>query len=183
MTCPEIVLKAGTPAEHKMRRCLESLYRTYSLAGWTFTSRIEVDQHGWPHSHPVLTLNTASADEEIMALTELLHEQLHWFEEENQEQRDRAVEATRERYPTVPAERPDGAGDETSTRLHLLVCHLEHQAMRQLVGAPRAREVMERQSRHPYRWVYRTVLADEAALGALVRTHDLIPAPLRDVAC
>jgi hypothetical protein len=175
----EITLKNGTSAEERMRRCLRGLFAKYDLGGWTFTRRIEVDEKGWPHSHPVLTLNARSAGDELMALTELVHEQLHWFEEENQESRDRAIEATRRLYPTVPVARPEGAGDETSTRLHVLVCYLEYQAMKILAGTAAARRVIETLSRHHYCWVYRTVLADEARIAAIVREHDLVPAPLR----
>lgn len=175
----EITAKSGTPAEERMQRVLYGLFEKYDLSGWTFTRTIEVDEKGWPHSHPVLTLNTANERDEVMALSELVHEQLHWFEEDNQERRDRAIEETKLHYPEVPIARPEGAGDETSTRLHLLVCYLEYQAMKSLVGNRAARQVMEALSRHHYRWVYRTVLAEEAKIAEIIRMHNLVPAPLR----
>src|ERR1022692_3239682 len=55
----QISLKNGTPAEARMREILTSLPREYNLAGWILTNVIEIDGGGWPHSHPVLTLNTA----------------------------------------------------------------------------------------------------------------------------
>jgi hypothetical protein len=177
----EIQVKHGTPAEESMRRMLYRLFDEYNLTGWTYTRTIMVDEADYPHSHPVLTVGIANASDEMMALAELVHEQLHWFEEENRDNRDRAIEETRQHYPTVPVARPEGAGDETSTRLHLLVCHLEHQAMKHLVGPVAARETMIALSRHHYMWVYRTILSEEAKIAAIVSDHDLVPAPLRHV--
>jgi hypothetical protein len=73
----------------------------------------------------VLTLSTEHADDALQLLAGYVHEQLHWYEEAYAEARDRAIEATRGPYPVVPVERPEGCGDEESTRLHLLVCCLE----------------------------------------------------------
>ncbi len=58
-------------------------------------------------------------------------------------------------------EPPQGAPDESSTRLHLLVCYLEFQIMLLLVGAEAAREVMKTLGRDHYSWVYSTVLNDD----------------------
>jgi hypothetical protein len=162
-----------------MRSTVCGLFARYDLAGWTFTHRIEIDEEAMPHSHPLLTLNAEWADDERMALAELVHEQLHWFEEEHAEDRDRAITETRRLYATVPTMRPEGAGDAISTRLHLLVCHLEHQALKMLLGEAAALAQIEALSRHHYCWVYRTVLADETRLAEIVRAHGLIPEPLR----
>jgi hypothetical protein len=177
----DIILKNGTPAEMRMRSMLTNLFARYDLTGWTFTRKIEVDETAMPHSHPVLTLNADSARDEMMALSELVHEQLHWFEEEHAESRNRAIMATTLYYPSVPTSRPEGAGDETSTRLHLLVCYLEYQALKVLVSEEVARELISALSRHHYCWVYRTVLADERRLAEIIREYGLLPEPLRAV--
>jgi len=173
-----VTLANGTPAEGRMRDLLSELLLAHPLDGWIFTDRIRIAEGANPHSHPVLTMNTAHTADSRMALAEFLHEQLHWFEEAHVEQRDRFIEATGLRYPEVPAARPEGAGDETSTRLHLLVCHLEHQALASLIGAEAARATVQRLSAHHYSWVYRTILKDAASIDDLARRHGLIPAPL-----
>jgi hypothetical protein len=175
-----ISIKSGTPAESRMRALLALLPDRYDLAGWMYTNVIIVDQAANPHSHPVLTLNTAHERNETMALAEFVHEQLHWFEEARAADRDRAIEATRQPYPTVPSPRPDGAGTETSTRLHLLVCYLEYQALKCLLDPERARATIAAISNHHYRWIYQTVLRDEGIIGEIVRRHDLVPEPLRN---
>lgn len=173
-----ITLRRGSAAEANTERALRRLEQKYALGPWLCTHALTIDEQAFPHSHPVLTLNTAHADDELMLLAELLHEQLHWFEEARAADRDRAIAATRQLHPNVPVVRPDGAGSEESTRLHLLVCTLEYDALKQLVGDAAARRTIEVLSRHHYRWVYRTVLDDAAPIRRLLRTHGLWPEAL-----
>jgi hypothetical protein len=173
------VLATGSPAEVAMRDLLERLARDYDLSAWTFTDTVRIDEAGFPHSHPVLTMSTERREEPLMVLAELVHEQLHWYEESHADRRDRAIAATRLPYPVVPSARPEGAGDETSTRLHLIVCWLELEVLALLVGPAAAHDVGRAMSEHHYRWLYRTVLADGARIGELVAAHDLLPEPLR----
>ena len=149
------------------------------MSGWIFTNSILVDETAIPHSHPVLTLNATHEQNETMALAEFVHEQLHWFEEQHAERRDQAIGETVLQYPIVPSARPEGAGDKSSTRLHLLVCYLEYQALKRLVGCHIARQTVFALSRHHYCWVYRMVLTTEHQLEVIVRKYDLLPEPLR----
>ncbi|KYF53630.1 hypothetical protein BE08_23985 [Sorangium cellulosum] len=174
----KITLRHGTPAEVGVQRLLSELLAKYDLTDWIFTEDVLVDEDAFPHSHPVLTLGTGNGSDELLCLAELVHEQLHWFEEERAEARDRAIEATVLHWPEVPSARPEGAGSESSTRLHLLVCYLEYQAMKLLVGERAARQTMTALAGHHYRWVYRTVLSEEQTIGALVARHGLLPEPL-----
>lgn len=175
----QINLKNGTPRELRTRLTLLGLMAKYDLSGWMFTPLVEVDETSWPHSHPVLTLDTQYADDQVMCLAALVHEQLHWFEEDHAEARDRAIADTYRCYPEVPSACPEGAGSESSTRLHLIVCYLEYQALKCLLGGEAARSVVTALSRHHYTWVYRTVLDDEDAVEQIVHRHDLLPEPLR----
>jgi hypothetical protein len=126
-----------------------------------------------PHSHPVLTLNANQLDDDLVALATFVHEQIHWFEEAKPEQRDRAMEEFRAMYPDAPGGPPDGARDKDSTYLHLLVCYQEYTAMKELVGAEKAKEVIETSSRRYYRWIYRTVLDDGPRIKAVIEKYGL----------
>jgi hypothetical protein len=170
----EIRLRLGTIAERRTRDRLRALLETYDLGAWTFTDEMVIDEDGQPHSHPVLTLDAGDEGSELL-LAAFLHEQLHWFEEKRASQRDAAVVATRERWPVVPSTPPHGAGDEESTRLHLLVCHWEHRALESLLGEQAAARVVGRLAEHHYRWVYRTVLTDRSVLAELAARFDLVP--------
>jgi hypothetical protein len=108
----EILLKNGTPAEERMRTALFRILAKYDLTGCIFTNTIEVDEMASPHSHPVLTLNTEYEQNEMMILSEFVHEQLHRFEEAHADSRNRAIEETTLFYRSVPSMRPEGAGDE-----------------------------------------------------------------------
>ena len=60
---------------------------------------------------------------------------------------------------------------EAPSFLHLLVNHLEHEAMKDLVGEQKAREVLE--SKNHYQWIYRTILKDEARIHEVATKYDL----------
>jgi hypothetical protein len=172
-----IRLRSGSEAELQTRAGIEELIASYDLAPWTFTDELEIDEFGYPHSHPILTLDTSTTDPHLL-LAALVHEQLHWFEEQHARRRDVAITATNELWPVVPADRPEGAGSEESTRLHLLVCHWEHRALERLVGVDTAREIIASLATHHYRWIYQTVLSDREALEELVARHGLVPPAL-----
>jgi len=171
-------VRHDTAAEQRTRSALLDLLSTFDLAPWTFTDELVIDEQAWPHSHPVLTLDAAGADDPEMLLAAFVHEQLHWFEEQHAQRRDTFVEATVAHYPDVPRARPEGAGDEGSTRLHLLVCHLELRVLETLLGSASAERLMTRLSEHHYRWIYRTVLRDRYVLAGLVERYGLMPAGL-----
>ncbi|MCK1514737.1 hypothetical protein IVB22_19660 [Bradyrhizobium sp. 190] len=69
------------------------------------------------------------------------------------------------RYPAAPVGFPEGANDEYSTYLHLLVNWLEIEAASQFLTHERAEETARR--KHYYRWIYRTVLDDWSELEEL----------------
>ena len=74
-----ISLATGTEGEARARDQLLLLLDRYELHRWQFTSRVRIEQGAIPHSHPVLTLNTRYPDDDLLALSTYLHEQLHWF--------------------------------------------------------------------------------------------------------
>jgi hypothetical protein len=153
------------------------LLATYPLERWIFTREVLIDSSPRviPHSHPVLTLNTRYVRDDELALSTFVHEQLHWHLLAKGDAADRADAALRRLFPTVPTKPPEGARDETSTYLHLALCYLEYQALRELLGHLRARWVIEFYTTHHYTWVYQTVLERTADLGRIVDEYGLAP--------
>lgn len=171
---PAITLATGSRAEQETRDELVRLLSVYDVARWTYTRQVRIDERVIPHSHPVLTLGTF--DRGAFLLSSYLHEQLHWFCVERDDAVGRCVdEQLRVRYPAVPADLPQGAGSESSTYLHLIVCWQELSSLAALVGDESARRVVERIGRHHYTYCYQTIAADFTDLGELYARYGLVP--------
>jgi len=172
----EITRKNGTEPEQQAQAQLEGLIGKYDLAKWTFTRTVVIDEKTHPpHSHPVLTLNARYVDDDIWQLSTYVHEQLHWFFVERQEALRKATDDLRKVYPDVPKGPPEGARDERSTYLHLFVCYVEYDALKQLAGEEVARAQIEKFADHHYKWVYRTVLSDGERIRLILERHSLMP--------
>ena len=171
-TTVEIVMNGGTAEEAAGKEQLERLLRTYDLDPWIHTRRVVIESYAIPHSHPVLTLNTNSLDDDESQLSTFVHEQSHWFVSGRDRAEAEVVAGLRQRYPTVPVGRPDGARDEHSTYVHLIVCWLELNAMSELIGEEPARSLLAQKPY--YRWVYERVLSDTEEIGELLTEHDLL---------
>jgi hypothetical protein len=147
---------------------VQRLIDQYDLSKWTFTREVVVDHDARiSHSHPILTLDVPDklyADDAVLA--EYVHEQIHWLESAKPRATEAAIAELRKMYPNAPKRGPEGARDEYSTYLHLIVCHLEFEAMKELVGEERARAAMQKPY---YRWIYRTVLADNEKIRDVVK--------------
>ena len=168
----EVSLKNNSEREIQTKRQLERLIKEHGLSKWTFTRKVMIDEkERIPHSHPVLTLNTRYLNDDLRLVSIFVHEQLHWHEEKYPEQRDRAMEELKVIFPNAPAKPPAGARDKSSTYLHLIVCYLEYEAMKELAGADKAREIMG--SWPYYTWVYQTVLSDGPKIKAVIEKHKL----------
>jgi hypothetical protein len=165
----DIRLAAGTELEQRGREQLERILTKWDLSRWLFTRTVQIQSRVIPHSHPVLTLNTQYVDDEddTRQLATLLHEQLHWFLTGDT---PHAAIADLERlYPTVPESLPEGANGRRSTYLHLLVCLLEFDAVRELLGDESARKVLA--GFGYYTWVYREVLERPEPIRKILRAH------------
>jgi uncharacterized protein len=169
----EIQLASGTELERRGRDQLERLLKTYDLDRWTYTRTVRIESRVIPHSHPVLTLNTRYLEDDTAQVATYLHEQLHWFIVERGAAGDSAIAELRRVYPSVPSAPPEGARDEESTYLHLLVCLLELDATAEVFGEAPARRALGRW-RH-YTWVYREVLERPEPLRRIARAHGLRP--------
>lgn len=175
----DVRLATGSDAEAQARDELRTILANHDLKPWTFTTDVVVEEGTQPRSHPVLTLSTANRGS--IQLASYVHEQMHWFCTTRRE----AVEALcagelRRRYPTVPVGAPDGAPDERSTYLHLIVCWLELDALRRLIGTDAGDEVVRHfASAGVYRWVYDKVQEDFDSLGQIFRDNQVAIDPLR----
>ena len=171
----EYTLAHGSPAEAQTRAQLQRLLRQYDLSGWIWTRSVVIDSDAIPHSHPKLTLHTRHLNDDLALLSTFIHEQYHWYETAHPKERDAAIAELRRMYEEVPVGGRDGARDQESSYLHIIVCYVEWQKMKALVGDEQARKVMEFWADDHYRKIYRLVLDNEQAVGGVVRRHGLLP--------
>ena len=174
----DIALRAGSKAEQQTKAQLQRLLQTYDTAKWIFTKSVLIDEKSIPHSHPVLTLSTRHLRDDELLLSTFLHEQIHWFLTQNHKNTEEAKKELRVMFPKAPVSFPEGAKDEESTYLHLIVVYLEYRADRELLGELKARQVMEFWATDHYTWIYKTVLERTRDIGNIVFKHKLIPAVL-----
>jgi hypothetical protein len=174
----EIALKHGSKVEQQTRDQLQRLLKAYDLAKWTFTKSILIDEESIPHSHPVLTLSARHVKDDELLLSTFVHEQAHWFLTQNSKATEDAKQELRSMFPKVPIKPPEGASDEESTYLHLIVIYLEYRADRELLGELKARQVMEFWAIDHYTWIYKTVLERPRDIGNVAFKHKLVP-PVR----
>lgn len=169
-----IVLQNNSPAERQVLARLARLFVEYeALQRWLFTGGMVIDEGTRiPHSHPVLTMNTR-IEGDVDLLSVLVHEQLHWLANEREDAVEKAVTDFREFFPEVPVGGREGARDESSSYLHLVVCDLEFQALTELVGEERAREHLATMTH--YVWIYQQVLEEPRVREVNTRHALLVP--------
>jgi hypothetical protein len=172
----DIALKQGGKEEEQTKAQLQRLIKAYDMAKWIFTKSVLIDEKSIPHSHPVLTLHTRHLRDDELLLSTFVHEQIHWFLTQNYKNTEEAKKELRVLFPKVPVSFPEGAADEDSTYLHLIVIYLEYRADRELLGELKARQVMEFWAADHYTWIYKTVLERARDIGNIVFKHKLIPA-------
>lgn len=168
-----IELANGTRDEIATRVQLQRLLERYDLEEYLFTQRVRIDREQVPHSHPVLTLHTRHVDEDDLQLSTFLHEQLHWYLESRRVQTWRAIAELKRMYPDAPWGFPEGARDQHSTYLHLLVNQLEYEALSGVIGENRADDAFRFWRDDHYTWIYQNVLEDGALLHQVLERHHL----------
>jgi hypothetical protein len=156
----EVGMKNGTYREKKGKEQIERIVNQYQdrIEKWIFTNKIVIDENVIPFSHPVLTLNCNYLDNDLKQLANFLHEEFHWFEEERDTQKEKAINEFKIIFPEVPVKGKTGARNNYSTYLHLIVCDLEFQAMTEVAGAEKARQLLKEWTH--YTWIYDKVLND-----------------------
>ena len=173
----EITLKHNDQRELQTKQQLQRLLSAYDVSHWVFTRKSVIDS-GFdviPHSHPVLTLSTRHLKDDELLLATFVHEQLHWYLGERPKETEEAYKELRSMFTKVPVGFPEGGSDEESTYKHILVCYLEYQAIRELLGELKARQVLEFWATDHYTWIYKTILERPREIGSLLRKHKLVP--------
>jgi hypothetical protein len=173
----EITLKHNDQWERQTEQQLRRILSAYDASNWIFTRKIIIESgfNVIPHSHPVLTLHTRHLKDDELLLSTFVHEQLHWYLEEKPKETDEACKELRSVFPKAPVGSPEGGHDEESTYLHILICYLEYQAIKGLLGELKAKQVMNFWATDHYRWIYKTVLEREREIDSLMRKHKLAP--------
>ena len=171
----ELSLVHGNEAEQLTRAQLRSLLSTYDLCPWLVTRKVNIEAQVIPHSHPVLTLNTRHLNRDDLLLSTFLHEQLHWFVSEHEQDASAAMAELRVLFPKIPVGYPEGSDDEAGNYEHLIVIALEYQADRALLGEEGARKVMDFWAQDHYTWLYKTMLSRAPEIEAILKAHKLSP--------
>jgi hypothetical protein len=166
-----IEVTSGSPAEFQTKLALQALIHKYDLSRYTWTNKVIIQQGAMNHSFPEITLNVRFRDQPDALLSSYVHEQIHWFLREHNDQRVAAIDELQRKYPNAPTAYPEGGGSAESTYGHLITCYLEMQADRQLIGEKRTKKVI---AEIPwYFWIWKTVVNDEATIAAVVQENDL----------
>ena len=154
---------------------LKVLRASHDLGKWEFTDKVHIDKTAIPHSHPILTLHTrhGQKSQKDMLLSTYLHEQTHCFADENIEKTNVAIAMLKQAFPKVPVGYPEGAKDEESSYLHLIVCYLEQQALREYLSETRVRAVFNFWQNDHYTWVYKQVELHQDLLSQIMAENGL----------
>jgi hypothetical protein len=165
-----IKLKNGSEIEQRKKDQIERLEQQYDLKKFTKTRDIEIDSNAMNHSMPVLTLNAGFLNDDDLALSAYVHEQAHWIFKDRLPFANRQLEADLEQLvPRMPYQWPQGDGGPLTSYYHLAVCMIEWQAMEDLVGAERARKVIDWKKTDHYTAIYAEVIEHRAELERLLR--------------
>jgi len=179
----------GTPGEEMVKAYLLDLGRKFDLSRWSWVKDVRIDRYlealgqcfvkdGIPvirlrSMRPMTpeeeTVHGQDARHRLLAL--YVHEQFHAYLDLKAQQTDAAIQELRQLYPQGPVGGEEGARNEFSTYLHLLLCTLELDSVSCLSGEDTYR-ALKAEPRF-YRFIYRTVLADTDALRDLIRRRGL----------
>ena len=171
--------------EDEARQQLRRILSSYDLDPWIFTQEVRIEVGAQPYSHPILTLNTNFLDSDDQQMFIFVHEQAHWFVSdsvpyqapENREEVE-IIKELQQLYPNAPV-------SDYSTFLHLIVGRVELDAMVELVGEEKARQLLkekiQRLTDEPlskvdqrYKWYNILVLKDTQEIGHILSKHNLI---------
>ena len=167
-----ITLQHNSAGEQKRKEQIERLADKYDLAKYTITRDIVIDQQAMNHSSPVLTQNLRFLDNDDRALSAYVHEQAHWLlmQRHRGQAREMLPELLR-MYPNIEIAPPYGDGNQGTSYIHLVVLMLEWHALEDLIGADRARSVMEFKRQDHYKALYATVMDHRQQMESFLKRY------------
>ncbi len=165
MTSLHINLITNNQREQKVKEILLKLLSKYDLSRYIITKNINIQSKVIPHSHPILTLNTISFDENYI-LSVFIHEQMHWYLDSKKKEIKGILIKLKKEYKDVPCKLPYGARNKTSTYLHIIVNFLEYKTISNIIGKQKSKKVIL--SKPYYIWVYDTVIKDYNKLSKII---------------
>lgn len=173
-----IIQKNPTAETQMVREAIMDLALDYDLETFIITKAIVIDSKDTTHSHPVLTLDTRFARNRERLLSQLIHEELHWWLEAHQQDLEKAMPDMKKAFKGAPQIR--GAKDPNSTYKHLIICWMEYMAITKYMGEDTAKSNLkyftENEDRYP--WIYPTVLKEPRKIQEILAKHRLIPAEM-----
>jgi hypothetical protein len=176
---PSITLVHDSAEERETKRQLLDLLARYPLDRWFYTDAVRIEDGVIPHSHPVLTLNSAhSAGHPLRLLSVYIHEQLHWYYllESHGQRSDAALDLLHAMFPGLPVDFPAGCRTEYSTYLHIPINFWELLALEELIGRDEATAYIGRKPM--YTAVYALVVKERTRIQEVLAELDLMPPEL-----
>lgn len=169
-----IKLQHNSQREHLRREQIRRLAAKYDLKKYTITRDIVIDETAINHSYPVLTLNLRFGEHDDRVLSIYVHEQAHWvLGERHRGQWREILLELKQMYPNLRIEAPHGDGKEDSSYMHLIVIMLEWQALEELIGAGRARDVLKFKREQNYKALFTTVLDNREQMEKFLKKYDV----------
>lgn len=165
----DIRLAHGTAAEIDASIALGLVLVRYDVRRWLFTDLVTIDEGIFGgFSHPLTLSPRRILRRPACALSDFLHEQLHWVEGPGT---DPAIAEAGQRWPDPPLLWAGGGTDPESTWLHMSVCALEYFSLVEVLGQPAAEAELRRHA--SYAWIYRQILADPGWFAGYLDRHGL----------
>jgi endonuclease/exonuclease/phosphatase (EEP) superfamily protein YafD len=169
-----IRLQHNSRPEHLRMGQIRRLAAKYDLKKYTITRDIVIDETAINHSYPVLTMNLRFGDNDDRVLSIYVHEQAHWVlgERHRRQWREMLLDL-RQMYPNLRIEPPHGDGKEGSSYMHLVVIMLEWQALEELIGAGRARDVLKFKREQNYKDLFTTVMNNRDQMEKFLKRYEV----------
>ena len=167
----KLTLKTNTPIEQRKKEQIERLAEIYDLKKFTITRDIIIEQGATAHSMPVLTLNGRFLDNDDRALSQYVHEQGHWVLQRHRLDMRPMYRELTDTFPRIPSQYPLGSGGVQDSYYRLAVIMLEWQALEELVGVDRARDVMQFKQTDHYTALYTTVLERRSEMDRILKRY------------
>ena len=163
----------------RMKDNLHIIFEKYEIEPYLFTKKIFIapDYDTIPHSHPVLTISARYLLNKEFPIEKLLimfiHEQLHWFEEENKDKFEIVRAELKKLYPNVRLQPPFGSRFENSTYNHIIICFFEYKIVKKLINDDERTDKLYENPKF-YIDIYETIFKYYDKIEKLLNDNDLI---------